>query len=189
MNPFTRQTPVRLNYAAHGVGLAVTLAVAALWGLAMRAVADYRAELVRSHAEAEDVSRNDASTRTRHAELSGRVAEARLRNANLRSRLAPAAGETRFLVQLADAAAAANVELGGVQPGQKTLRDGLGQLHVNLHGSGSFAAVSSFLDEIQKLPRACFVSSLSISADDTTVLHGELALHLLFGRPAGEGQP
>jgi Tfp pilus assembly protein PilO len=189
MHPFFRPSPARLNYAAHGAGLAVALAVAALWGVAMGGVADYRAELIRSRAEAEDVSRNDASTRTRHAELSGRLAVARRRSTELRSRLTAAAGETRFLVQLADAAAAANVELGGVQPGQKTVRDGLGQLHVNLHGSGSFAAIASFLVEVQKLPRACFVSSLKISADDTAVLRGELALHLLFGRPAGEGQP
>jgi Tfp pilus assembly protein PilO len=184
-----RPSLTRLNYAAHAVGLAVALSGAVMWGSAVEAISGYRAELARARDEAESVARDDAATQARRAELSDRLAKSRRSNAELRARLMPAAGETKFLVQLTDAATAAKVAIGGVHPGQKTLRDGLGQLQVNLHAEGSFAAVATFLDEIRKLPRACYVSSLKISAEQPGSLRSDLGLHLLFGRSAGEARP
>jgi Tfp pilus assembly protein PilO len=103
--------------------------------------------------------------------------------------MTPAAGETRFVVQLSDAAAG-SVEIGGIHPGQKTARDGIGQLSVSLQCEGSFASVARFLDAIQKLPRACYVSSLKIAAEEgTPLLRGDLGLLLLYGRLPTEGRP
>jgi Tfp pilus assembly protein PilO len=191
MNPADgRRTIARLNYATHGVGAAVALAVVALAYLAMSEMAGYRAGLVAAHHEAEAVSRSDAEARRRHAELVGKLAEVRRRNDELRDRLTPAVGETRFVVQLADAAAATAVEIGGIHPGQKSTRDGIGQLQISLHCDGTFAGVATFLDAIQKLPRATYVSSLKIAAEEgKPALRGDLGLLLLYGSLPTEVRP
>jgi Tfp pilus assembly protein PilO len=175
----------RLNYAVHAGGVLSALAIGVLgWGV-IRGLAEHREELLRSHAEAEAVTAGDARTREHLAALARELADARRRNAELRERLTETPVETGFVVQLTDAAARTGVEIGGVHPGQKNLRDGIGQLHLNLHCDGTFAAVATFLDEVRKLPRACYVSNLKLAADDGRgSLRGELGLDLLYGRAA-----
>jgi Tfp pilus assembly protein PilO len=183
------RTIARLNYAAHVGGVAVALAVVGLWYGAMSGITEYRARLVAEHKVAEAVSRGDAEARREHSELTGKLADVRRRNGELRDRLTSAAGETRFVVQLADAAAG-SVEIGGIHPGQKTARDGIGQLSVSLQCEGSYASMATFLDAIQKLPRACYVSSLKIAAEEgKPLLRGDLGLLLLYGRLPTEGRP
>jgi len=178
----------RLNYALHGAGLLTALGLAALGGIARQGLAEYRVGLAAQFDEAQNVARSDAEVKIRHAALADRLADARSKNTALAGRLTPTAGETRFVVQLADAATAAHVEIGGIHPGQKSMRDGLGQLSVDLQCGGSFAEIATLLDEIQKLPRACYVSSLKITSDGgRSTLQGEVGLHLLFGHPAAQG--
>jgi Tfp pilus assembly protein PilO len=184
----TRRTLTRLNYAAHGGGLGVAVGIIGLWYAASSGLNQYRERLVVECKEAEDVSRGDAEARRRHAELMSRLSDVRRRNDELRDRLTSSADETRFVVQLSDAATATNVELGGIHPGQKSTREGIGQLPLSLRCDGSFSSMATFLDAIQKLPRVCHLASLKVSAEEgTSALRGDLGLLLLYGRlPTGE---
>lgn len=152
-----------LGSGLHALGLAVTLALAALgYALGIYPVWD-DIRLNRDRvAQLQSLLENAPQVRAQHAAMQTTLAAIQKETEQLLRRIPAEPAEAEFLSQVSQAAAAAGLAIRDYQPGGVRQASDHWRLEVQLACTGSYRALCTFLDHVASLPRLARVSHLEI---------------------------
>lgn len=159
----TRRFGRLLHYA--GVLAAVVCAAGAyscLYTPALQAVAIHSARLE----ELQLSLRNAPIAREQHQKVSAKLREVTTRIAQVQGRVPEVANAGEFLKEVTQLASAEKLAINDFSPEKPLAKNGYDEMEVTLRGTGTFASICSFVDQLSKLKRLSKVKNLTLSAGD-----------------------
>jgi len=161
----TRRFGRLLHYA--GV-LAVVVCAAAGYSLVHAPTKD---EIADTSARIEELTlslQNAQIARQQHQKVSGTLREVTARIAEVQRRVPRDANAGEFLKEVTQLANAQQLAIKDFNPEQPESKQGYAEMKVTLAGTGSFASICTFVDQLAKLNRLSKVKDLTLSAGDAT---------------------
>jgi Tfp pilus assembly protein PilO len=158
----------RFGRLLHYAGLMATVVcVAAAYSLVhaptIQSIADTSERIV----ELKLLVQNTKIMREQHQNVTEKLSEVTTRIAEIQRRVPRNADAGEFLKQVSKLASKQNFTIKDFSPQQPEHRNGYAEMQVSLKGSGSYASICSFLDELAKLKRLSKVKDLTLTADST----------------------
>ncbi|MGN6135999.1 MAG: type 4a pilus biogenesis protein PilO [Aureliella sp.] len=177
INRLGRDTALNVAF----VGMTLVLGLAA-W-LAIATLQSQYSELDRDIAKRESLLERSPDFKDSSMKLKQQLQETRQLLSDLEAKLPETPEESQFLHALSERAQATGVSLSDFRPGAVAQRSNCKDIDLKLRGTGSYASVCRWLDELRHLPRFARITHVTIAAP--TAPGGDclidLQLNLVFG--------
>jgi Tfp pilus assembly protein PilO len=138
---------------------------------------------------------NAAVIREQHRKVSNKLHEVTTRIANVQRRVPRGADVSEFMNEVNQLANSQQLAIKDFHPEEPESKPGYAEMRVTLKGTGSYASICTFVDQLAKLTRLSKVKELTLSAGDNATEYPMTAtLVIYFGlrgkdaKPAQEGR-
>jgi Tfp pilus assembly protein PilO len=133
--------------------------------------------------------KNAPFIREQHKKISDKLLEVTTRIENIRRRVPRDVESGEFLSEVSKLAKEHQLAIKSFEPGKPENKDGYAEMQVMLKGSGNYASICAFVDELAKLTRLSKVKDLTLSAGDSAAEYPMSATLVIYFGLRGKEDP